>query len=101
MPRMTADHEPRFRLRSDAVAARSFGEETIVLDLRDSLYLSANPAGTVLWRRLETGATRSELVAALLSEFEVERERAAADVDAFLTDCRRRELLDEISAAGA
>jgi hypothetical protein len=85
--------EPQLKLRGGDVAARAFKDETIVLDLRSSMYLSTNPAGTVLWRRLEQGATRAELIAALLDEFEVDAGRASTDVDAFLADCRRRDLL--------
>lgn len=66
-----------------------------MLDLRNSMYLSTNPAGSVLWRRLEQGTSRSELVDALVAEFEIPPERAAQDVDAFLADCRQRQLLEE------
>lgn len=86
---------PRLSLRQRELRARSFEQETIVLDLRSSMYLSTNPAGSILWRRLELGTTRSELIDALVSEFEIEWERAAQDVDAFLQDCRQRNLIVE------
>jgi hypothetical protein len=85
-------------LRKDDLAARGFDQETIVLDLRSSNYLSFNPAASVLWRELQAGATRTQLVRALLAEFEVAEERASADVDAFVDDCKRRGLLDEEAA---
>ncbi len=87
--------EPHLKLRIADVASRAIKDETIVLDLRSSTYLSTNPAGTVLWHELEAGTTRSRLVRALLEEFEVSEEQAAADVDAFLEDCQRRGLLEE------
>lgn len=87
--------EPLLQLRTVDVAARRLADETIVLDLRSSLYLSTNAAGTVLWAELEQGTTRSRLVRALLEEFDVTGEQAARDVDAFLDDCRRRGLLAE------
>jgi hypothetical protein len=83
------------KLREGEIATRTFDDEAIVLDLRLSTYLSTNPAGTVLWRELERGATRARLIQALLEEFEVSAERAAADVDAFVNDCSQRNLLDE------
>jgi hypothetical protein len=85
--------EAVLRLRAGDVAARRFDEETVILDLRSSRYLAANPSASVLWRALEQGATRTQLVEALLREFEVTRERAEADVDNFIGDVRRRELL--------
>lgn len=85
--------ERELKLRSSDLASRGFKEETVVLDLRSSTYLATNPAGSTLWRLLERGATRSQLIAALLAEFEVEEREAAADVDAFIGDCARRGLL--------
>ncbi len=46
--------------------------------------LSLNETGCLLWRRLEEGSTREELATALTEEYEVTREQALADVDAFL-----------------
>jgi hypothetical protein len=94
---MDAKHEregePVLQLRAGNLASRGFNDEMVVLDLRTSRYLSTNPAGTVLWRALERGATRRQLVEALLAEFDVEPERAEADVDAFLQACAKRGLL--------
>lgn len=50
--------------------------------------LTLNESGATLWRRMEQGARREELVAALLAEYEVTEELAAADVDAFLASVR-------------
>ena len=77
------------------MASRGLGDEIVALDLRSSTYLSTNPAGTVLWRELERGSTRTQLVRALLDEFDVTPERAGVDVDAFLEECRKRGLLSE------
>jgi hypothetical protein len=81
--------EPILRV-SEGLVARDFDDETVILDLRTSIYLTSNPTATAIWHVLETGATRSEIVGALLAEFEVTPERAAADVDEFVHDCIRR-----------
>ena len=83
------------RLRSDAVQWREVGGEALLLDLRSSNYLVVNPSATVLWRRLAEGTTRDELVAALAAEYELSADQAGGDVDAFLSDCRVRELIEE------
>src|SRR5665811_2161524 len=85
--------DPVLKLRQGEFAARGFDNETIVFDLHSSTYLATNPAGTVLWSRLEKGATRGQLIAVLLDEFEVEPGEAERDVDAFIADCRRRGLV--------
>jgi hypothetical protein len=85
--------EPRLKLAATDVEWRTFGDQIVLLDLRTSRYLSTNPAATVLWRLLEAGTTRTELVEALAETFEVPEDVAARYVDDFLDDCRRRDIL--------
>ena len=85
--------EPMLSLRRDQLAWREFDGEAVLLDLRTSMYLSTNPSATVLWRKLEDGATETALAKALVDAFGVAVERARADVAAFLADCRERDLL--------
>jgi len=89
---MSAD--TKVKLREGAVAWQQVDDETIMLDLRSSTYLGVNPSGTTLWSALVEGTTASEMVDRLTTEFEVSREQAAGDVDAFLADCRARDLLE-------
>ena len=44
-----------------------------------------NPTGAFLWELLEKEAEKEELVAALLSEYEIDKETAETDVDHFLS----------------
>lgn len=44
-----------------------------------------NPTGAFLWELLEKEAEKEELVAALLSEYEIDKETAETDADRFLS----------------
>lgn len=44
-----------------------------------------NSTGAFLWELLEKEAEKEELVAALLSEYEIDKETAETDVDRFLS----------------
>ncbi len=46
--------------------------------------ITLNEVGAFLWKKLEDGATEEELVDALLSEYEVEKDVAEADVKKFV-----------------
>ena len=46
--------------------------------------VTLNESGAFLWRQLEQGATRETLADALTAEYDVSREDALADIDAFL-----------------
>lgn len=93
--RPTEREDRRFVLRRGQTAARAYEDELVVLDLRSSTYLAANAAATILWRKLTEGATREQLIGALVEEFEVDQERVGPDVDAFIAELRRRELLED------
>ena len=75
--------EPSLRLRDRGLQWRVLQDETIVLDLEGSRYLAINETGTLLWPLLVAGATRAQLVDALVAGWDVEHGQAARDVDAF------------------
>ena len=83
------------KLRSDKIAWREVDGETLLLDLKRSMYLAVNPSATVLWRQLAEGTTRERLVQELVENFGIGAEQAAADVDAFLDDCSAREFIED------
>ncbi len=82
------------RLRKDAAAWREVDGEVLILGLDSSTYFSTNSSGSILWKRLADGATRDELVESLLATFDVDEERAVADVDAFIGRLTASDLLE-------
>jgi Coenzyme PQQ synthesis protein D (PqqD) len=85
--------EARLRLRTDELDWRELEGEIVALDLRESEYFAINRTGTLLWRAVAAGASRTELVALLVEEFGLTETAAAADVDRFVTDLERRRLV--------
>ena len=72
----------------------------IVLGIGNEAYtpneiMSLNETGAFLWEILKNGATSEELVSNLVREYEVDEPTAVKDVDAFLTQLRRKELIAE------
>ncbi len=55
--------------------------------------ITLNGSGARLWETLAKGASRAELVLALLENYVVEPETAAKDVEDFLKKLRENELL--------
>jgi hypothetical protein len=83
------------RLRAEDLVYQESDGETVLLDLRTSTYLVVNPTGTVVFPALVDGATRDQLLEAVLDAFDVGAERACADLDAFLADLEGRGLLEQ------
>lgn len=67
---------------------RTVAGQVVVLPTGDELDLNMmitlNDTGRFLWERLENGADKEELVAALLAEYDVDEETAKAGVDSFV-----------------
>jgi Coenzyme PQQ synthesis protein D (PqqD) len=82
------------RLRPNDLSWREIDDEVIAVDIETSTYLGTNKAGTLLWRRLsEGGASKQDLTELLTETYEIEPERARADVQSFLDDLAAQGLL--------
>ena len=76
------------KLKNDFVL-RQVADNWVVLPLgaktvNFSGMLSLNDSGAMLWKTLEQGSDRESLIDALTGEYEVSRQTAAKDVDAFI-----------------
>lgn len=82
------------QLRTDQISWREIDGEILALNLESSSYLQTNSAGGGLWKMLIGGASREHLIDHLVATYEIERERATVDVDAFVADLNERGLLE-------
>lgn len=57
------------------------------------MMITLNGTGKFLWEKLAVGAEKDELVDALLAEYDVDRERAASSVDAFVARLKELDFL--------
>ena len=46
--------------------------------------ITLNETGVFMWNILKNGATKNDLVNAVISEYDIDKETASADIDAFL-----------------
>lgn len=60
------------------------GDETLMMHVESGRFMSLNETASVLWKRLETPASRGDLAHALVASFEVSPEVAQSDVAAFI-----------------
>lgn len=80
-------------IRTDELSWRQVDDEVVILDLRTSKYLSLNGTAALLWTTMAAGCTTDDLVDAVVSTYDVDREVAARDVSAFVADCAARGLV--------
>jgi hypothetical protein len=70
----------RYRLRDSKVAWRKWGDEGTLIDLTLGRVHTCNAAATVIVECLVAGASVEELTSAVTAAFDVDAERARADV---------------------
>lgn len=91
----------RLTLDSRVVAGReqvsaNLAGESVILGMRDGVYYGLDAVATRIWEHIKEPRTLSEIAGMLADEFEVTRERAAADVLAFATDLQVNGLIDVV-----
>lgn len=78
---------------SDRQLSTTLAGEVIILGLADSVYYGLDGVGTRVWELLQTPRTVAEIVRTITAEFDVDRERAEADLLALLADLQSRGLI--------
>ena len=77
------------------VMSRRVGEETVLLDLESGLYFGVDQVGQRVWELAGGGRSLGEVIDVIVSEFEVQRSQAEADVLEFAATLVARGLLVE------
>lgn len=74
----------------------ALGDESVILNLKNSVYYGMNPVGASLWRLVQQQRSVAELRDAVMEEYEVEAERCERDVLAVLENMRSEGLIQVI-----
>ena len=72
---------------------RRFDSELVVLDMKDGAYFGFSEVAAAAFERLAKGSPTSEVVADLLTVYDVDRARLESDIDALLDTLLRSGLL--------
>lgn len=80
----------KHRIREGYCVRELCGEGLVVPVSRDTISENQmavlSPVGMFLWKKLEKGQTFGDLMAAVLAEYDVSRDEAAADITQFLSE---------------
>jgi len=86
---MAAKIKPR-----DSVRETINQDGAVLLDIKQGLCFSMNPAGAKIWQMLKRGNSITDIANALKGELEVPRSEIEADVAAFVVELRKRNLVE-------
>jgi hypothetical protein len=69
-------------------------DEVVILNLKNGKYYGLNPVGARIWELLQEPVSVEKIERAILSEYDVDREVCAREVEEFLTLMRDEELIE-------
>jgi len=80
--------------RTTGLTWHEAGDDLVVLDLEEAVYLRLNASGRVLWDRLSKPSSTADLEQALVDEFGIAVSQAGDDVADFIAQLTTRRLLE-------
>jgi hypothetical protein len=89
---------PGLTVSADVLTAHLPGE-AVLLDMDTKNYYRLNATAAEIWRAMEKGMARQEILDDLLARYEVDEATAAAEVDALLAALQDRRLVRPADAA--
>ncbi len=86
--------------RKEGYLLRKIGMSYMIVPIKDGLIqiegmLTLNETGAFLWEQLKEEKTKKELLEAILSEYDVDKEIASTDIQEFLEKTKRSNILSE------
>jgi len=78
----------------DHVLTAHLPGEAVLLHMRTKRYFRLNDTGATIWRGIEEGLGRAELLARLCEEFSVEPDEAASELDRIVGELAGESLLE-------
>jgi hypothetical protein len=73
---------------------RALDDEVVVLDARADAYLGLNPTAAAAWHVLARGGSAAAAVEAIIAQFEIDAERATADLVDLIAELVGRGVLE-------
>jgi len=83
----------RVQPNKEEVAAKVMDGEAILINLSNGIYYSMDKVGAVVWELVERNFSPEEMVATLISRYEVETDKAQADVERLLKELGDEKLI--------
>nr|UXE44901.1 hypothetical protein Hi04_10k_c3883_00010 [uncultured bacterium] len=78
---------------ADSVHAREFDGELVILDMERGEYFALDEIGARYWAAIESDSSEEALLDEIVSEYDVTREQASADLRALRDELLERRLV--------
>lgn len=84
-----------YRRNADILSA-NVDDDLVMMSIQAGNYYNIGGVGTFIWELLAEPRSIDELVDGIMADYDVERERCAADVGAFVQELVRLKLIESV-----
>jgi hypothetical protein len=85
--------QSRFRPREEEVAAKVMDGEAILINLSNGIYYSMDKVGGLMWEMVEGKRSLEEMVAGVVTRYEVSMQQAREDVERLMEELVQENLV--------
>ncbi|MDD5711442.1 MAG: lasso peptide biosynthesis PqqD family chaperone [Smithellaceae bacterium] len=86
-------HTDTLVVRAEGIVATAMDGQWVMMSVENGRYYSLDPVGSRIWDLIKSPLTVNELVATLLTEYEVEEEQCRTNVTIFLNEMIKKGLV--------
>lgn len=79
--------------RNNEILWRLIEDKVILLDMDEARTIMLNDVGSHIWIAIETQKTQDELISQVTETFDIDEETARKDMESFLNDMIKRDLI--------
>ncbi len=83
------------RKRTEAFVETEIDDEKVVMNLENGEFFSLKDTALAIWNLIDGARDHAALAAALAGEFSAPEAELSTDLDAFLEDLRKAQLIDQ------
>jgi hypothetical protein len=87
----------RVRATSDQVSSE-LGVEVVILHVKKGMYYGMDEVGVLIWKKLQASCTVSDIIASVMTEFDVDAQQCERDVLRILSELIEAQLV-QVEAA--
>src|SRR5690554_4410559 len=80
-------------MRNNETISGRLHDELVMMDISKGKYFSLNPVATFIWDNLEDPISLDDLCSKLVKEYEVEPEKCRIEVQAYLNELQKLNLI--------
>ena len=88
----------RYRVKTESVAAKTFDQEVVILNMSSAIYYDLDGCGFVIWSHLDAGYSPRATAERLADEMNVGVDAVETDVNTLVTRLLEEELIEAVAA---